>query len=977
MKKSQNNKSPEVLAKEEMFKSFYDSIEQYKVFDKDAPYTHVSFDPEGKYYVKEKFADSFMTTYSNIASKEVVLTMAEKPSPIMPFRIDIDLKLPSKGKAERHYTRSIVEHIIHILHGIIEKYIDLTNDEDYDADIGENFAPYRCVLLEKPNARLEDTVMKDGFHLHFPYFYVNSWTSTKIHSELAKEMLKQDVWAGTPFDKQVNILDPEASNKNTWLLCGSAKNRKAVPYLPTAYYSEWLEEVTVREFFGDLMEGRKCRPVYYLPRFLSIHGVKKATPLKKEIIDARETEIRLIRRRAAQKSAAKNTNASVAENLATIQQGDIMDMISSERAFNYEQWYQMGMVLYSISQGSQEGLELWIDFSKRWEKFQEGECEILWGRMRTNNYTMGTLLWMARQDSPERYQVWRTQGLDSLIKKCFEYPKTAEYDVARVFAKLYTGRFVCANRKHKKWFEFRDHRWRDLDEGLETKKAIPQEFSDVFVEYQRRLTKKIKSSSDMERSWLELENKRCAQLIFDLKTETFQNKILTQASLLMTDKDFMKRKDENRFLWVCENGVLDLKEGIFRDGKPEDYCTYSCGYNYQEYTSDDPDVLEVEKYFSEVFPNPNLGNFFLDNLCSVMEGGNPQKGFMWSTGDGSNAKSITHTWLKMFCGDYCITFPQELFIIGATNASGAARPDLDRVRGRRAAVVNELSKKDRINIRILKELTGNDGFFGRGLYSDGGEINPMFKLFMQSNELPEMTGDDEASWERAFITYFEAKFVLPHKLKKYPVPNTREEQFKMKRFHADNTLVSRFPDLTPALLWLMFRRYKVYKQGPFTVPEEVLVATNRQRIKNDIYAQFKRDRLEKGGEGDYVSVATLFKTFGYWFKDAHPQSSEKISRDHFETEMIKRIGKPKQKGRTRAWLGWKSREDDEEDDDFEKKEGDAEAEGVGTKAPVKASAKTSAKAAAKKTAKKVDPKEVVDLPTSGGKKATPKKVSKT
>lgn len=921
---------------------FLKLLEKNRVTAEGAPYTHVSFDPAGKYYIREKkrgnslCREDFLTLYCNTISKKdangkkVILTIAEKLGGVAPFRVDIDLKLPADGKKKphRHYTDEIVEHILALIIQIIESYVDLTRADDYDDEVEEDLSCYYSVVLEKPDARFEDGLIKDGFHIHFPYFLVDSWTNRRIHQELAKKMEIEEVWKDTPFKEQKGLLDADASDRNTWMMYGSSKKKDAVPYTIIAsedsrkFYDKDLNRITPDEMFEKEMQGRAKKVDYYLPRFLSIGGEgKRATPLKNSIMQLKEAEIRSAKRKASQNSI--KIKGDTAQNLTLLQKSGIMDMISPDRAYDYREWYRIGQALYTVSKGSQEGMDLWVEFSKRWDKFKDdSECQILWGKMKENNWHMGWLLKCAGTDSPEKYNEWKRQGVDELIKMCLRDPKPTEYDVAQVFNKVFAGRFICASSKANEWYEFKDHRWRQLDGTLEVQKTLPSELINLFLQYDRKLSKQMSGDESVNKTHLDTEKKRCGEIIHQLKTEAFQKKVIRQCALFCHDPTFLEKKDENKNLWVCENGVLDLAEGIFREGKPEDYCTYSCGLYYREYDKDDEDVKTIEKFFEEVFVNENLRRFFMDNICSVMEGGNPRKTFVIGTGSGSNGKSVTYSLFKKLCGDYCITFPQELFILGGgQNASGSARPEISRVRGRRAAVVNELSKKDKINIRVLKELTGNDSFFGRGLYSGGGEIKPMFKLFLHSNEPPEMAGDDEASWARAEFVDFESKFVLPDKVHDYPpVPNKREDQMKAKLFHGDGSLAERLEDLAPALLWLCFERYKLYKKRPMVIPKEVIRSTKNQRIKNDFYHQFVNDRLEKVKEGDKenLKLSDAFISFGEWMKESHPHSVEKISRDHFQTELSKKIGKIKFKGKVKFWVGWKLADEDDE----EGKEGD-------------------------------------------------------
>jgi hypothetical protein len=60
---------------------------------------------------------------------------------------------------------------------------------------------------------------------------------------------------------------------------------------------------------------------------------------------------------------------------------------------NREKWLKVGYVLKNISL---ELLDTWIEFSKRSDKYEEGECEKLWPTFKDNNYTTATLCWMIK-----------------------------------------------------------------------------------------------------------------------------------------------------------------------------------------------------------------------------------------------------------------------------------------------------------------------------------------------------------------------------------------------------------------------------------------------------------------------------------------------------------------------------------------------------------------------------------------------------
>jgi phage/plasmid-associated DNA primase len=365
----------------------------------------------------------------------------------------------------------------------------------------------------------------------------------------------------------------------------------------------------------------------------------------------------------------------------------------------------------------------------------------------------------------------------------------------------------------------------------------------------------------------------------------------------------------------------------FRPGRPDDYCTYSCGLNYVEYEDEDPDVKTLDDFFKKVFVREDYRNFFLDNVCSIMEGGNPNKNFIIGTGETNGGKSVTYSLLKTMCGgdvatSYAYIFPREMFVARA-NSSGAARPDLSSVRGKRLAMVNELAKTETINIGVVKEMTGNDSFYARGLYQDPECIKPMFKLFMHCNDPPKIPGHDEATWERAAFLPFESRFVLPHKLHEQPVPKTPEAQIAAKKFVADMSLSAKINQLAQVFLWMMFKRFQIYKQTGLITPKSVLAATNEERNRNDIWQQFTDEKLitvemdtpvregkDIKTDTPVISIKDMHLEFTTWYRDAYPNNRDKIDKEAMDKELSRKIGKPIRKGSTRYWVGKKFAEEE-------------------------------------------------------------------
>lgn len=905
---------------------------EFKV-KKDEPYTHTS-KRKGKddlwrnssYYIEDKYMNKFMILYCNAIKKGYRPTITEKPGVYSHLRIDFDLVSPIEKGTDRDYDSDILRSIVSIYQNEIADII--TDDVDCDLIM-------RAIVLEKPKPRIENGRVKDGFHIHFPFFVCDPWIiDDYLRPRVSQQMKENGIWDNTRYKSDVmNMIDDKMGRK-PWMMYGSInyKNDHTLPYL----YNNWSKVpkeqrygvcidsvgdiVTMREIFQEEVESRnKFSVKYNLPKLLSLHTRTEPVKLIKSIEKKQSSHTRIYKRK--RKNVPKRRAVEdILKDLKTIEEGCIMDMLSEERAANYNTWLEVGWILFDIGQGTDSFLELWVDFSRKCpDKFMEGECERLWDRFQLHNKSIASLFMLAKTDSPEEYYDWLKSNIRYLMWLSINEPKPTHYDVSKVIAHMYKDRFVCADCKRNVWYEYRDHRWREMDDNIELKFVITENVTEEYAELRKEINQKnvdIEYRLDMSekdsddffslKSEYQKNNekmKRCKFVIINLKDDSFQKKVINQCKINMKDPRFMVKINENRNLVGCENGVIDLELDIFRDGRPDDYITFSTGIYYQDYFPDDEEVVEFDEMIQKIYPNPNLLNYFLDFGGSCLKGGNDSKTFLIATGPSNGGKSAAFKILETALGSgidgYFGKFPKEIVIQGAKNSSASARPELSRVRGKRIMGVQEVTHGQKIDEDFIKEATGNDSFFARGIYEKGSEINPQFTMWMQCNELPSFAGHDEAVWIRIKILDHESRFVLPKDLKKYPVPNTLKEQFRMKRFHADPDFNRKIPDYASVCLWKLFQHYKKCKQlGGVPEPSEVSYSTNRYKEDNDVFQRFIDEILEEcpepEGEENSISVKECYANFEEWYKLNYPSyyrsRDGSIGQKTFKLRMRERLG---------------------------------------------------------------------------------------
>jgi phage/plasmid-associated DNA primase len=79
---------------------------------------------------------------------------------------------------------------------------------------------------------------------------------------------------------------------------------------------------------------------------------------------------------------------------------------------------------------------------------------------------------------------------------------------------------------------------------------------------------------------------------------------------------------------------------------------------------------------------------------------------------------------------------------------------------KRFGFLSEPEDGEKINIGLLKELTGSEEIVARGLlFQESTTFVMETKLFLACNELPDIKGEDQALWRRIRVVDFPSKFV--------------------------------------------------------------------------------------------------------------------------------------------------------------------------------------------------------------------------
>ncbi|MFZ0011281.1 MAG: phage/plasmid primase, P4 family [Halobacteriota archaeon] len=210
--------------------------------------------------------------------------------------------------------------------------------------------------------------------------------------------------------------------------------------------------------------------------------------------------------------------------------------------------------------------------------------------------------------------------------------------------------------------------------------------------------------------------------------------------------------DSDPFLFTVQNGTLDLRLGadeLLRDFKREDLITKIAPVAYAD-TAYSP---EWQTRLKEVLGDEQAA--FLQRACGMaLTGVNEDKALFVLYGRANTRKSTMLEPIFKTFGDYARPVNISLFARSMQRAGGA-RADLVSLDGVRAAQCSEVPRGMKFNDAFMKAVTSENPQAARGLYETRErKIRPQTKFFIETNFLPEIHFDDDASFNRFHITQF-------------------------------------------------------------------------------------------------------------------------------------------------------------------------------------------------------------------------------
>jgi len=244
----------------------------------------------------------------------------------------------------------------------------------------------------------------------------------------------------------------------------------------------------------------------------------------------------------------------------------------------------------------------------------------------------------------------------------------------------------------------------------------------------------------------------------------------------------------------------------------------------------------------------------------------------------SNSKSMLLSLVQRALGDYYCILPIAL-LTQKRAASNSAQAELERTRGRRCAVMQEPGESEKLNVGLMKELSGGDIIQCRGLFKEPIEFKPQFKMIMTCNELPEVGSDDGGTWRRLRVIEFTSKFV------ENPDPKKKTE------FPMDGELGDKFERWADTFLSMIIEHHRQMDPKLIAEPVEVRIATEAYKKNNDLIGQFISEHMVADETHmERLGLNKTYNEFKVWIFNIISKGKKVPERSQFRAYMEKIFG---------------------------------------------------------------------------------------
>lgn len=316
--------------------------------------------------------------------------------------------------------------------------------------------------------------------------------------------------------------------------------------------------------------------------------------------------------------------------------------------------------------------------------------------------------------------------------------------------------------------------------------------------------------------------------------------------------------DPNPWLLNCQNGTLNLRTGELKPHDPRNFCTRCVTVAY------DPDAKcpAFEAFLETISGGDAEWVAFIQRAMGYsLNGTTMEQKFFMCFGEGSNGKTVLLELVLWLLGAYAIAVDPSTWL--EQKDPSKPRPDIARMRGARFTKSSESRDGLRLDMGVVKQVTGGDRLTARHLYQKETSFEARCKPWFATNHKPEIPHTDHGTWRRIVLIPFSVK-----------IPEDK----------ADGELAEKLRDEGPGILAWLVRGALDWLRLRLAIPEGVAKHAREYKADQDVLGGFFADRCDLTpdmcGQRRWVKSGDLYSAYRRWAEKMGERvlSSQKFGR---------------------------------------------------------------------------------------------------
>ena len=343
--------------------------------------------------------------------------------------------------------------------------------------------------------------------------------------------------------------------------------------------------------------------------------------------------------------------------------------------------------------------------------------------------------------------------------------------------------------------------------------------------------------------------------------------------------------NENRDLFAFNNKIFNTKLNSFVEPHPEQYISYTSGFDYDE-NYDEKYNDELDKIIDSIFPNKENKDFYLSVLATGLIAENIQK-FIVATGVGGNGKGLLNDLAMKMFGNYGYLLPNGVLLAPIKVGNS---PEVANMHNKRFVIFREPDANRRINAGTLKEITGGSFLNSRLNNSNDCTVKLKLTLVCECNELVKFDKVDQAIVRRLYTVPFASTFMPKDQYDEIEgtiEEKTKQNIFIINEYYSSNDFKNKYKQ---ALFNLIVKRLDTYNKEGLKPPNDVKLENSKYLEGSDCLFSFINEHYEideKLNKQESVKIKDVYESFTHsiFYTTLSKKDIRKWTKVYFEDQI--------------------------------------------------------------------------------------------